>query len=336
MEERLSGANGELLADVRNSVASVWLNRPEALNALTLGMLEGLALWLDQWERDERIGKVVLAGSGSKAFCAGGDVRALYESIKSGSALHHDFFVVEYALDYRIHNYPKTVAAQMNGIVMGGGMGLSQGADVRIVGDKTRMAMPETAIGLFPDVGGGYFLSRLPGMIGLYLGLVGKAIDATEAVYCGLADVAIPGVGKEGYPALWSLRERIDLHFGHASVPAIVESLKGESDPHYRAWAEQTLEALEKRSPTMLCVTFEQLRRAATMTLADCFRMELNLIHSCFEHGDLVEGIRAVIIDKDNKPRWTPTRIDAVRGNDVDAFFAPRWKPAQHPLAFLQ
>ncbi len=335
MEERLSAAGGELLAEVRNSVASVWLNRPEALNALTFGMLEGLTRWLDGWEQDERVRKVVLHGSGPKAFCAGGDVRALYESIKSGTSLHRDFFVVEYTLDYRIHNYPKTTAAQMNGIVMGGGMGLAQGTDIRIVGGQTRMAMPETAIGLFPDVGGSYFLSRLPGKLGLYLGLVGKTIDAAEAVYCGLADVALPGVAKEGYPALWTHRERIDHHFAGDGVPAIIESLRGETDPAGQAWAKETLDALAKRSPTMLCVTFEQLRRARTLSLADCFRMELNLMESSIAHGDMVEGIRALLVDKDNQPRWNPPRLEDVRPADIESFFAPRWSRDQHPLAAL-
>ncbi len=135
---------------------------------------------------------------------------------------------------------------------------------------------------------------------------------------------------------MWSARERIDHHFGQESVAAIFESLRRESDPHGRIWANETLEALEKRSPTMLCVTFEQLRRAKELSLADCFRMELNLIHSCFDHGDLVEGIRAVIIDKDMKPRWKHADIDAVREDEVMAFFAPRWEPSKHPLASLQ
>jgi enoyl-CoA hydratase/carnithine racemase len=298
-------------------------------------MIQGLARWLDAWEHDERVRKVVLTGSG-KAFCAGGDVRALYQSIKTGSALHREFFVIEYALDYRIHTYPKTIAADMNGIVMGGGMGLAQGADVRIVGEKTKMAMPETAIGLFPDVGGSYFLSRLPGRLGIYLGLVGPTILAGDAVYCGLADVEVAGTARDEPPALWLAREMIDRHFAFDNVAEIVASLRSETDPAAKAWAGETLDALAKRSPTMLCVTLEQLRRGAKLALADCFRMELNLIHACFEQGDILEGIRAVLVDKDNDPRWRAARLEDVRAGDVDAFFAPRWRPEEHPLASLQ
>jgi enoyl-CoA hydratase/carnithine racemase len=335
MEEPLSASGGELLAQVHAGVATVTLNRPEALNALSFGMLQGLAFWLDAWEKDERVRMVVLRGAGEKAFCAGGDVRALHASFKSGSHGHHDFFEVEYALDFRIHTYPKTIVAVMDGIVMGGGMGISQGARVRIVGDRTRMAMPETAIGLFPDVGGSYFLSRVPGKLGIYLGLVGPTLQAADAIYCGLADVY---VGAQASPAseLARLRPAIDHHFGHRSVGAIVASLKSESRPEQREWAARTLEALSKRSPTMLAVTLEQIERGRTMSLADCFRMELNLIHACFEQGDIVEGIRALIVEKDMKPRWRPPFLEEVTRPAVDAFFEARWRPEQHPLASLR
>lgn len=328
MEEQLSAAAGELLATVHAGVATVTLNRPAALNALSMGMIEGLADWLDAWEHDERVRLVVLRGAGEKAFCAGGDVRSLYESAKAGTRAHHAFFEVEYALDYRIHTYPKTIAALMDGIVMGGGMGISQGARVRIVGERTRMAMPETAIGLFPDVGGSYFLARVPGRLGVYLGLVGPTLRAADAIYCGLADVNVsadPGARGE----LEDLRPAIDEHFAHASVDAIAASLRAEDRPGYKDWAAKTLEALAKRSPTMLNVTLEQLRRGAQMPLADCFRMELNLIHGCFEQGDFLEGIRALIVEKDNQPRWRPAGV-------AGPFFVPRWPPAQHPLASLR
>ena len=324
MEEQLSAAGGEIVAEVRNAVATVTLNRPAALNALSFGMLQGLAAWLDAWEKDDRVRMVVLRGAGEKAFCAGGDIRALHDSFKAGTRGHRDFFEVEYALDYRIHTYPKTVVAVMDGIVMGGGMGISQGARVRIVGDRTRMAMPETAIGLFPDVGGSYFLSRLPGALGAYLGLVGPALRAADAIYCGLADV---NVGAPAASEIEALAPAIDLHFGRDSVPAIIASLEAEKRPEFRDWAAKTLEALAKKSPTMLVVTLEQLRRGARMSLADCFRMELNLMHACFEHGDMMEGIRA-LLEKDS-PRWKP------RG-PIEPFFRPRWKGADHPLASLR
>ena len=322
------GAGGEILAQVRNSVATVTLNRPAALNALTLDMLVGLGEWLDRWEKDDAVRMVVLRGAGSKAFCAGGDVRALYTHMKSGGGEHPRFFAVEYALDHRIHAYPKTIVAVMDGIVMGGGMGIAQGARVRIVGDRTRMAMPETAIGLFPDVGGSYFLSRVPGKVGVYLGLVGPTIGAADAIYCGLADVYV-GAQEAPVAELEALRPAIDRHFGHDSVDAIVASLRREDDPALLGWAARTLEALARRSPTLLAVTLEQLKRGARLSAADCFRMELNMIHTCFEQGDMLEGIRALIIEKDNQPRWKPP-------GSIEPFFRPRWTPAQHPLASLR
>ena len=335
MEERLSGAGGEITASLHAGVATVELNRPSALNALSYGMLESLAKWLDAWESDERVLKVVLRGAGDKAFCAGGDIRALHAGMRARDPGVFRFFEVEYALDFRIHTYPKTVVAVIDGIVMGGGMGLSQGADVRIVGGRTKMAMPETAIGLFPDVGGSYFLSRVPGKLGIYLGLVGPTLGAADALYCGLADV-YAGEAPLGEAPLEPLRPAIDEHFARESVDAIIESLKREQRAAYRDWAAKTVDALAKRSPTMLAVTLEQLHRGATLSLADCFRMELNLIHGCFEQGDILEGIRAVIVDKDNQPRWRPAKLAEVAGAAVEKFFTPRWQPAQHPLADLR
>jgi enoyl-CoA hydratase/carnithine racemase len=335
MEERLSAAGGEILAEVRSGAATVTLNRPASLNALSFGMLEGLAAWLDRWEHDERIGLVVFRGAGEKAFCAGGDVRSLYENHTANPAGLREYFAVEYALDYRIHKYARTIVALMDGIVMGGGMGISQGTNVRIVGARTKMAMPETAIGLFPDVGGSYFLSRVPGQVGTYLALVGPTLRAADALYCGLADLSTLEAG-DGPGELPALRDAIDRHFAFDRVVQIQESLRGETDPHLSKWAGTTLDALAKRSPTMLCVTLEQIRRGRNLSLADCFRMELNLVYNCFEQGDVVEGIRALLIDKDNKPRWQRSRIEDVTQSDVDAFFAPRWTPSQHPLASLR
>jgi enoyl-CoA hydratase/carnithine racemase len=323
----------ELLAEVHGHVATVTLNRPAALNALSFGMLQDLAARLDEWEEDERVRTVVLRGAGDRAFCAGGDVRALRDGFLAGSRLHQEYFTFEYALDYRIHTYPKTIVALIDGIVMGGGMGISQGAALRIAGPRTRMAMPETAIGLFPDVGGSYFLSRTPGKLGIYLGLVGPTIGAADAIYCGLADLDVSE--QPGEPELAALRPAIDLHFGHSTVEAIIASLATEQRPEYRDWAARTYTALSRRSPTMLAVTLEQLTRGATLSLADCFRMELNLIHGCFDQGDFMEGIRALLVEKDNRPRWSPASLAEVTREAVDRFFAPRWTPARHPLATI-
>jgi enoyl-CoA hydratase/carnithine racemase len=326
MEERLSGPGGEILAHVHAGVATVTLNRPQALNALTLDMLLALRGWLDAWQDDAAVRMVVLRGAGPKAFCAGGDIRALHAEIASGGTRHPEFFAVEYALDHRIHTYPKAVVAVMDGIVMGGGMGIAQGASVRLVGDRTKMAMPETVIGLFPDVGGSYFLSRVPGKVGLYLGLVGPTIGAADAIYCGLADVYV-GAQENPVAGLEALRPAIDRHFGKDSIDAIVASLEREDDPRHREWAAATLEALSKRSPTLLAVTLEQIRRGAKLSVAECLRMELNLMHHCFEHGDMMEGIRALLAKE--PPRWRPP-------GPIEPFFAARWKAAQHPLASLR
>jgi enoyl-CoA hydratase/carnithine racemase len=223
MEERLTAAGGDLAAEVRAGVATVTLNRPSALNAVTLDMVRGLAQWLDGWEDDDEVHTIVLRGAGEKAFCAGGDLRALYDFVKGGNdAL--DFFVDEYALDYRIHTYPKPIVAVIDGIVMGGGMGLAQGASLRIAGDRTKLAMPETAIGLFPDVGGSFFLSRTPGKLGTYLGLVGPTLRAADAIYCGLADLHIgrrsPARARAGNAASRD-RRALRPRFGrcHRGVP---------------------------------------------------------------------------------------------------------------------
>ena len=326
MEERLVGADGELLADIRSGVATVTLNRPAALNALSGAMLMSLRDWLDAWETDKGVRMVVLRGAGPKAFCAGGDIRTLHAEIAGGGTRYQEFFAVEYALDHRIHTYPKTIVAVIDGIVMGGGMGLSQGARVRIVGDRTKMAMPETIIGLFPDVGGSYFLSRAPGKVGIYLGLVGPTIGAADAIYCGLADVYV-GTQEAPLAELEALRPAIDRHFGEPGIEAIMASLRREDDPRFREWAAKTADALSKRSPTLLAVTLEQIRRGANLSAADCFRMELNMIYACVEHGDMMEGIRALLAKE--TPRWKPA-------GSVEPFFRPRWEPARHPLASLR
>jgi len=334
MEERLSAAGGELLAEVRAGVAAVTLNRPQALNAITFGMLEGLAQWLEAWARDDRVRIVMLRGAGPKAFCAGGDIRALHERFKAGQDVMH-FFEVEYALDHRIHHYPKPIVALLDGIVMGGGMGISQGASLRLVGERTRMAMPETAIGLFPDVGGSYFLSRAPGRIGTYLGLIGPTLGAADAIYCGLADQYV-GVAPLPASEIERLRPAIDRHFAFNEVEAIRDSLRSEHSPEYADWARATLEALAKRSPTMLKVTLEQIERGARLSLADCFRMELGLIRASFDRGDFMEGIRALVIDKDNAPRWKAASLEAVGRDAVESFFQLYWSAGQHPLAHLR
>jgi enoyl-CoA hydratase/carnithine racemase len=355
----------EVLSEIRNHVAFVTLNRPEALNALSLGMILRLRTLFSEFSADPEVYAVLIRGAGEKAFCAGGDIRALYKSFKNAGSLHNEFFAAEYPLDYLLYSYPKPYAALLDGITLGGGMGISQGSALRIVGERTQMAMPEVAIGFFPDVGGSYFLSRLPGMLGRYLALTGLKISAADALYSQLADVYLPpaaiastatdlstlhwsndrfadlqrflrarAAAPKSSPTLPVLREAIDLHFSKASVAAILSSL--ESETRYAAWADETVKLMRSRSPTLLSVTLRQLQRGANMSLADCFRMELGMAAHSFEQGDFLEGVRAVLMDKDNKPHWQPGRIEDVTESMIDAWFSERWRGAEHPLAALE
>jgi enoyl-CoA hydratase/carnithine racemase len=360
----------QILSEIRNSVAYLTLNRPAALNALSLQMVEELGAALRRFAADPGVCAVLIEGAGEKAFCAGGDIRAIYESCRSGGSVHREFFVKEYPLDHLLHVYPKPYVALMNGITMGGGMGLAQGSRLRIVGERTRVAMPEVAIGFFPDVGGSYFMSRLPGALGAYLALTGTQIRAADALYAGLADyflapAAMEQLRRELESLAWSgrgsdacrtdlerligglassrgdaplagLRGAIDEHFAATSVPNLYASLRGETRPEYAGWAAHTLEVLASRSPTMLAVTLRQLQLGRSMNLADCLRMELGMVQQCLQQGDFLEGVRAVIIDKDNAPKWRPAQIEEVTEGCVDALFRDPWAGAAHPLADLR
>jgi enoyl-CoA hydratase/carnithine racemase len=360
----------DILCEIRNRVAFITLNRAAALNALSLRMIVELREALDRFAADSNVRAVFIKGAGEKAFCAGGDIRALYESYQNSGTLHLNFFSVAYPLDYQLHFYPKPYVVLMDGIAMGGGMGIAQGSRMRLVGDRTRMAMPEVAIGFFPDVGASYFLSRLAGSLGIYLALTGIQIRAADALYAGLADAYLPSasVGRlesdlialewsgddsdvwendinrvieklasaELPPApLAALHEGIDQHFSAPSVPAVLESLARETRSAYQDWARQTLALINTRSPTMLAVTLMQLRRGKSMSLADCLRMEAGMARQCFVQGDFIEGIRAVVIDKDNKPRWRPDSIAEVTETSVEAMFENPWVGAAHPLEAL-
>jgi enoyl-CoA hydratase/carnithine racemase len=365
----------QILYTVQSGIAFVTLNRPASLNALSFEMVQELYERLRDFARDGGVQAVLMRGSGGRAFCAGGDLRALYNSRKESGSLHEAFFVAEYRLDYLLHRYPKPVVALADGITMGGGMGLVQGSSLRIVSEGTRMAMPEVGIGLFPDVGGSYFLSRLPGALGPYLALTGAQIRAADALYARLADAyltaaAIAGLeaafadlawsadaagtladaigtlaGADASPSLQArtaaaplaaLRPAIDLHFARKSVTGILDSLRSETRAGYAEWAEQTLKSLQSRSPTMLSVSLRQLQRGSALSLADCFRMELGMVRQCFVQGDFMEGVRALIIDKDGAPRWQPDRIEAVDPAEVEAFFQDHWAGVTHPLANLE
>ena len=342
----------EVLADVRNHVGHLTLNRPAGLNAINLNMVRGLAQQLQAWADDPQVYAVVLRGAGEKAFCAGGDIRSLYDSFKNGETLHEDFFVEEYALDLAIHHYRKPVLALMDGFVLGGGMGLVQGADLRVVTERSRLAMPEVAIGYFPDVGGSYFLPRIPGELGIYLGVTGVQIRAADALYCGMADWYLdstklaaldqkldqlqwqdsPLKDLQGVLAklavqqlpdapLAALRPAIDHFFALPDVRSIVEQLQQVTVANSHEWALSTANLMQTRSPLAMAVTLEMLRRGRRLPLEQCFALELHLDRQWFERGDLIEGVRALIIDKDKNPRWNPSTLHGLDASHVESFF---------------
>ena len=363
-----------ILAEVRGQVGFITLNRPKALNALSLSMIRELTAALTTWRDDAAVVAVAIRGTNKAGrpgtpeslfggFCAGGDIRFFHEAALAGNPELDAFFTEEYRLDHLIHTYPKPYIAFMDGVVMGGGMGLSQGARVRIVTEHTKMAMPETNIGLFPDVGGGYFLSRCPGSVGEYLALTGVTIGSGDALAYGLADVELPAAGL---PALWHdlgvqafassadveqwiasnliaatdhpkrANGQFDAYFSLARVKHIVDALEAAPDET----ARKTGALLRKRSPLMLHVTLEQIRRARTMGLADNLRMERDMMHHSFHlhpgaASEPVEGIRALAIDKDYSPKWNPARIEDVKPAMVQAFFASPWTAETHPLRDL-
>ena len=353
-----------VLTRIANRTGIITLDRPKALNSLSLDMVRALTAILLDWQHGAAVDAVVITSSSEKALCAGGDIRFFHDvgnaSPQGGSALLEDFFTEEYALNHLIHFYPKPYIALMDGVVMGGGMGIAQGGPacgLRIVTERTKMAMPEVNIGLFPDVGGSHFLSHAPGQLGMFLGLTGLTIGAADALYVGLADVFVPGAdlaalhalieatpgadlpsairafatAHAGESELQANRACIDAHFGADSVAAIMASLEGDDTP----FAQKALRAMRQRSPLMMCVTRELLRRGASLDVADCLRLERSLVRRNFEHGEVLEGVRALVIDKDNAPQWNPPSLDLVTDAMVAHFFAPVWPAHAHPLRHL-
>ena len=331
----------------------ITLNRPKALNALSLAMVRELNHVLQQWQDDVQVNAVVVRGSNKEgpfgAFCAGGDIRYFHQAALSGDVTLEDFVTEEYSLNHLIQNYRKPYIALMDGIVMGGGMGISQGAALRVVTERTQMAMPETHIGLFPDVGGGYFLGRCegpmcPAHMGEYLALTGYVLRGGESLHVGLADVC---VDSSALPALWDalqqhewatgdavvawLREQtkvtttqaldqtpawkhapIDQVFGLTTVAEMEQALQGSD-----AWSLQTLKDLHHQSPLMLCVTLEQIRRGKTMTLADDLRTERDLVRHCFQTDHL------------SRRGVSSETVEGIRALAVDKDHTPKWQPAR-------
>lgn len=339
----------EVLIRIEGRAGRITLNRPKALNALTLTMVREIWNALLAWKEQPAVQLVVLDGAGDRAFCAGGDVLSLYDSRNEGSSVARTFWREEYRLNALIHRYPKPIVAIMDGIVMGGGIGLSahvQGGG-RIVTDRSMLAMPETGIGLIPDVGGTWLLGRAIGELGIYLGLTGARMNGSDAIQTGFADVHIGHQKREALVAalsdpgappvadlideaadadpvpaspLMALKPGIDHHFSTPTVEAILSELQTTTD----AWAMKTRADLLAKSPLALKATLAALRRAPSLgSLEEALNVEFRLCTHLFECGEFPEGVRALLVDKDKAPRWQPPRLEEVTSDLVDGLFAP-------------
>lgn len=336
----------EVLLEQRGRIGLITLNKPKALNALSLAMIHAIEPQLQSWATDDGVDAVVIQGAGEKAFCAGGNIRDLYEG--RGTDFGPIYYAAEYKLNVLIHTYPKPYIALMDGVTMGGGVGMSVHGSHRVVSDRILFAMPETGIGLFPDIGASWFLPCCPGEIGMYLGLTGHRLRAADTLYAGIGDVHVPaekldalldafaaataldgdGVAAilrdfavdPGEAPLAEHRDAIDRCFAGDSVEDILTRLAAEDSD----WARAQIETIAGKSPTALKVTYRQLREGARIeSIADIMTMEYRLADRSFRGHDLFEGIRAVVIDKDGAPKWNPTTLDAVSEADVDEYFQP-------------
>lgn len=343
----------EVLCRVEPGVGRITLNRPKALHALTLVMCEDMIDALSIWRYDEQVQCILIDHSGERGFCAGGDIRMLAESGAGDAVAARKFFHTEYRLNHLLFTYPKPVIAVMDGVTMGGGVGLSLPADVRIATERTTFAMPETGIGLFPDVGGGWFLPRLPGKTGLWLALTGARIKAADCCALGIATHYMPSEKTEAFKAalqahpgsvaaalaafvedpgharIAAHRADIDRLFGEGDVEAILANLEVEPGD----WAAEQLATLKTKSPQTLKVAFRQLRTGAALDdFAANMAMEYRIGSRVVRLHDFLEGVRAVIIDKDNAPQWDPPTVQAVSDVLLDDIFAPlspdeEWTP---------
>jgi enoyl-CoA hydratase/carnithine racemase len=339
-----------LSTEVRNGVGFITLNRPSALNTINIAMVRVMHKALLTWAENASVKAVVVQGSGEKAFCAGGDVRRVHECITKGLEEYHVFFKEEFALNEYIYNYPKPYVALMNGIVMGGGMGIAQGATYRVVNETTKIAMPETAIGYFPDVGGSYFLTRTNPSIGKYLGLTGKHINHHDALFCNLADWTLPLkqwnnftkelelVDSKKNPIDQSIediliklgasqsyeqsniqdsRTLIESVFSRVSLHAIFESLHEHMD---QSWAQETTSSMLRNSPLAMAATLQLLTQGSKLGLSECFAVELELTKDWHLKGEFLEGVRAALIDKDKNPKWKYS-LNEVDTNLIKKYF---------------
>ncbi|QEK13022.1 enoyl-CoA hydratase/isomerase family protein [Crassaminicella thermophila] len=353
-----------VLFEVKNGVGWIKLNRPKALNALSVEMIHAIYNQLKEWKDDEKVAFICLIGEGDKALCAGGDVRALYDHRESNvEELAFDFFFTEYCMNIIMHLYNKPILVLMHGIVMGGGVGIAIPGTHRIVTEKTKWAMPEMNIGLYPDVGGSYFLSRMPGYVGRYLALTSRTINPADVIYIGAADYYMESdkwqdVKNAIYERVWtsesaarelsnlfdeycekslpdapiaSIEEKINKHFAYNTMEEIVSSLE-EAGKEGDSWAADTAKLIRTKSPTSLKVTLKQLIEGKEKSLIDCFKMELNMSMNFMKCHDFFEGVRSVLVDKDRNPKWNPSSLEGVKKEVVDAFFEYDWKNEKNPL----
>jgi len=339
----------DLIVRSDGTLRRITLNRPQALNAITLDMAVAMAALLREWQSDQKVGAVLIDGAGERGFCAGGDIRALYEAAKSktvsaAAALPARFWATEYKLNVLIARYAKPIVAVMDGLVMGGGVGLSAHAAHRVVTERSAIAMPEVGIGFFPDVGACFLLARSPGYIGTYLALTGQRLGAADALFCKVADFHVPvdrltelptvltgcrshdevRAGLERLSAapasarLAKEHEWIDACYGGDAMEEIVAQLRA-----CRAeGAQAALDVMRKASPTSLKVTLRNIRSAAAFDRVEqSFAQDYRIALACIAGHDFIEGIRAAIIDKDRNPRWRPDKIEAVTPEIVDRHF---------------
>jgi enoyl-CoA hydratase len=334
----------EICCETRGRAGLVVLNRPRALNALTHGMVGDLARALEAWERDEAVQAVVLSAAGERAFCAGGDIRVLYDLGRAGrQAEALNFWRDEYRLNIRIKRYPKPYVALIDGLVMGGGVGVSLHGSHRVAGDRYSFAMPEVGIGFFPDVGATYALPRLPGEVGAYLALTGARVGPDDAVAFGLATHAVPSAAMAGVSERLVAGEPVDIVLANVSrsvaagpiareravidrcfgADAVVEIVRrlDEAGRDGSAFAAETAAAIATKSPTSLALALAQMRRGAALSFEAAMAAEYRIVSRVVAGHDFYEGVRATIIDKDGAPAWRPSRLEDVDAGRIEAHF---------------
>lgn len=353
----------------QQSIVVLTLNKPMALNALDYEMAKSMLYALKAWEFDSRVAAIVLCGEGDRAFCAGGDIVSMYRAMASTSAVTPDsvasFFAAEYELDYLIHCYPKPIIAYGDGFVMGGGIGLFCGASHRLVTPNTRLAMPEVSIGLYPDVGASYFLPRLPEGVGLFLGLTGARFSAEDALHIGFADYCVPSnclseiierikhLASSSPFSVDILNRALD-EFKHSELGSgniskhenLFTNLNGsrtlvqvidciEAYSCHDDWTRKAMSMMTSGSALSKCLVWEQVKRGIKLDLKGCFKMELAMSCKCAELGEFEEGVRALLIDKDNNPNWLYSDVNLVPSSLIESFFVAPWSNEDHPLSHI-